>query len=266
MTASISCHYAGTSGARHAIVQIRHDGKLNAMSRAMWRELRTVFLQLQQETTVPDPLRCVMVQGVDGHFCAGGDISEYQSFRFDPESLRLFHEEEVWGGLSAMLACDAPLIAAIDGNCMGAGVEISSCCDIRIATVSSRYGAPIAKLGFPMAPQEAVLVAGTLGATLARSMLLEAGIYPADVLLQRGFLTRTVPDAAALESEVSRTVERILRLSPSAARLHKQMMREWSAVHQPVLERQSATAFDYADHPEHREGIQAFLDKRPARF
>ena len=137
MTASISCHYAGTSGARHAIVQIRHDGKLNAMSRAMWRELRTVFLQLQQETTVPDPLRCVMVQGVDGHFCAGGDISEYQSFRFDPDSLRLFHEEEVWGGLSAMLACDAPLIAAIDGNCMGAGVEISSCCDIRIATATS---------------------------------------------------------------------------------------------------------------------------------
>ena len=53
-----------------------------------------------------------------------------------------------------MLDCDVPLLALIEGNCMGAGLEIASCCDIRIAGASSRFGAPIARLGFPMAPRE----------------------------------------------------------------------------------------------------------------
>ena len=60
-----------------ARVTIRHPGKLNAMSRAMWRELRGVFVQIQQDYS----LRAVALKGPQ-HFCAGGDISEYASFRF----------------------------------------------------------------------------------------------------------------------------------------------------------------------------------------
>jgi enoyl-CoA hydratase len=70
-------------------------------------------------------------------------------------ALRAFHEDDVWGGLQAMLDCDVPIVAQIEGNCMGAGVEIASCCDIRIAGATAKFGAPIAKLGFPMAPREA---------------------------------------------------------------------------------------------------------------
>ena len=255
-----------TAGARHAVVTLRHQGKFNAMSRGMWVQLREVFLRLQQEALAADPLRCVVIQGAEGHFCAGGDISEYSGFRFETDSLRHFHENEVWGGLSAMLACDAPVIGAIEGNCMGAGVEIASCCDIRLATQGSRYGAPIGKLGFPMAPREAALVAQVLGPTVARSMLLEAGLYDADAMLQRGFLTRLHADGSALKDDVQQTVARVMRLSPVAARMHKQMMRTWMQAAEPMLDAQCATAYDYADSPEHREGITAFIDKRPARF
>ena len=255
-----------TAGARHAVVTLRHQGKFNAMSRGMWIQLREVFLHLQQQALAADPLRCVVIQGAEGHFCAGGDISEYAGFRFETGSLRHFHENEVWGGLSAMLACDAPVIAAIEGNCMGAGVEIASCCDIRLATQDSRYGAPIGKLGFPMAPREAALVAQVLGATLARSMLLEAGLYDAGAMLQRGFLTRLHADAATLKDDIQQTVARVMRLSPAAARMHKQMMRTWMQASDAMLDAQCASAYDYADSPEHREGITAFIDKRPARF
>ena len=136
-----------------ARVTIEHPGKHNAMSRAMWRELRVVFEQIQRD----DALTAVVVGGKQ-HFCAGGDISQYAALRFKEASLRDFHENDVWGGLGAMLACDVPIVARIDGNCMGAGVEIASCCDIRIASDRARFGAPIAKLGFPMAPREAALV------------------------------------------------------------------------------------------------------------
>ena len=99
------------------------------MSRGMWLKLREVFSALQLRTD----LCCVLVRGESGHFCAGGDISEYAAFRFEEASLRYFHETEVWGGLQAMLDCNLPIVAQIEGNCMGAGVEIASCCDIRVA-------------------------------------------------------------------------------------------------------------------------------------
>ena len=160
-----------------AQVTLSHPGKFNAMSRAMWRELKTVFVELQGRSDV----RCVIVAGEGGHFCAGGDIAEYPDFRFDEAALRDFHEGEVWGGLSALLACDLPVIAQIEGNCMGAGMEIASCCDIRVAGASARFGAPIARLGFPMAPREAQLVAGALLFQLyhgaARFVLIAGGAF-----------------------------------------------------------------------------------------
>ena len=158
--------------ARVAVVTLSYRAKFNAMSRAMWRELAEVFGRVQAS----DAWRCVLLQGEGGHFCAGGDIAEYPDFRFDAAQLRAFHEDDVWGGLSAMLDCDVPIVAAIAGNCMGAGMEIASCCDIRVAADDAKFGAPIAKLGFPMAPREAQLVARVAGELTTREMLLEAAV------------------------------------------------------------------------------------------
>ena len=81
----ILCEIDDTPGARTARVMLHHAGKFNAMSRSMWRSLKQVFLELQQQTTAANPLRCVVLQGADGHFCSGGDIAEYPDFRFIPE-------------------------------------------------------------------------------------------------------------------------------------------------------------------------------------
>ena len=250
-----------------AVIELSHPGKYNAMSRAMWRQLAEVFRAIQADTR----WRCVLVQGADGHFCAGGDIAEYPDFRFDRERLRAFHEDEVWGGLQAVLDCDVPIVAAIAGNCMGAGEEIASACDIRVAAGSARFGAPIAKLGFPMAPREAALVAGALGEATARQMLLEAAVLGADEMHQRGFV-HTVVLADELAAHVRSRAERITTLSPQAARLNKQTLRalKWPAA--PDKRAQAAItnivngAYDYADSAEHREGIEAFIAKRSPRF
>ena len=96
MTRSITLHGEGPV----AFVTLKNAGRLNAMSRAMWRELRAVFEALARDAS----LRCVIVRGEGGAFCAGGDISEYPSFRFDEVSLREFHENEVWAALAALFA------------------------------------------------------------------------------------------------------------------------------------------------------------------
>ena len=269
MTAEVvAAPAAGEAGAAGVVVvTLRHTGRLNAMSRAMWRQLRTVFLDIQRSEGV----RCVLIEGAGEAFCAGGDISEYPAFRFDPAQLRDFHESDVWGGLAAMLDCDVPIVARIAGACMGAGVEIASCCDIRIAAAGARFGAPIAKLGFPMAPREAALVAGAVGDVTARQMLLEAATFSAAEMKARGFLQHLAP-AAQVEGRARETAARIAALAPQAARLNKRTLR---ALNQPSARADKApeaienivnTAYDYADSAEHREGIDAFLAKRPARF
>ncbi len=242
-----------------ARVTLSNPAKFNAMSRAMWRELRQVFSELQARSDV----RVVVVAGEGGHFCAGGDIAEYTDFRFHPEGLRDFHENDVWGGLSALLACDLPVIAQIEGNCMGAGVEIASCCDIRLAGQGARFGAPIARLGFPMAPREAELVAREVGLATARQMLLEAAVLDAPTMLARGFL-HTVLHDADVPAEAQQRALRITRLAPQAARLNKQALRALAGGQ--GAEALLPTAYDYADSAEHREGIAAFLAKRPPAF
>ena len=246
-----------------ARVTLCHPGRLNAMSRAMWRELAGIFRRLQSGAAELAAVRAVVVAGEGGHFCAGGDIAEYPDFRFEPQGLRDFHEDDVWGGLSAMLDCDLPVVAAIEGNCMGAGMEIASCCDIRVAGAAARFGAPIARLGFPMAPREAQLVAREAGLATAREMLLEAAVLDAPTLLQRGFLNAVVDDAS-VQAEATTRASRIASLAPQAARLNKQTLR--ALLPPPPGAALLARAYDYADSPEHREGITAFLHKRAPVF
>lgn len=254
-------------------VTLSHPGKFNAMSRAMWRELKAVFTTIQADPQV----RCVLLRGEGGHFCAGGDIAEYPGFRFNEAELRQFHEDEVWGGLQALLDCDVPIVAQIEGNCMGAGVEIASCCDLRVAGSSARFGAPIARLGFPMAPREAALVAQAAGDTVARAMLLAAEVFDAPALLARGFLLQVLGDTGvAAHSEA--LAQRVASLAPQAARMNKQTLRAIHAKNKSLARVDSAqaatdfiatlatTAYTYADSAEHREGIAAFLAKRKPQF
>lgn len=258
MTAQVRVQWH--TGEDRGVVQVwlSNPGKLNAMSRAMWRQLREVFLDLQQRPEA----RCVLLCGEGGQFCAGGDIAEYPDFRYDEAGLRHFHEVEVWGGLSAMLACDVPLVACIEGACMGAGVELASTCDLRLSAVSARFGAPIAKLGFPMAPRELALVRAAAGELSTRQMLLEAATLDAATLLARGFLTRLLPDDQ-VQADALDTARRIARLAPQAARLNKQTLRALAAPWPAGL---LDTAYAYADSAEHREGISAFLAKRRPQF
>lgn len=255
MSGQVHCEINGVL----ARVRLSHGGKFNAMSRDMWRTLRTVFLDLQHQRA----LRCVVVSGTDGHFCAGGDIAEYPSFRFEESALRTFHEDEVWGGLSAMLDCDLPVVASIEGNCMGAGMEIASCCDIRVASTLSRFGAPIARLGFPMAPREAALVSRAAGELTAREMLLGAAVLDAVEMKQRGFLNQVVP-VEELVQAVEQRLNAMTQLAPQAARMNKQTLRALGCLDGAAGD--PLESYRYADSAEHREGIAAFMAKRPPNF
>jgi enoyl-CoA hydratase/carnithine racemase len=247
---------AGVDGI--ARVCIANPGKLNALSVDMWHQLRAAFEDLDASAT-----RVVMVHGAGGVFAAGGDIDEFPNFRFDETTLRDFHESAVAPALHAIYDCDLPVIAQIEGPCIGGGLEIAACCDIRICGQSSRFGVPIARLGFPLAPLEAQLVARVLPPTLLRELLIEARLLDAPEARAAGLVNRVVPDAE-VAAEVQRSALRIAELSPQALRLNKITLRQLAAGGPSADELRAHYA--YAPSREHREGLAAFIAGRPARF
>jgi enoyl-CoA hydratase len=251
-----------------ATLTISHPARRNAMTRAMWQALPGVLADL------PSGTRCLIIRGEGNHFCAGGDISEYPGFRFDAASLRDFHEHDVAPALDALLALDIPIVAMIAGHCMGGGVEIAACADIRIAGQSATFGAPIAKLGMPMAQRELAIVLRSAGEATVREMLLEARIFSAQEMKERGFVQRLMPDAQ-LQQEVLDTALRIAALSPQAARMNKQFLRHIFKPNSHLDHIQTAQGamnsivnnpYAYAASADHIEGISAFLAKRTAQF
>jgi enoyl-CoA hydratase len=243
-----------------ARITLSNPGKLNALSAAMWRALREAVLMLAADTAT----RVVIVAGEGGQFASGGDIEEFPDFRFDAATLARFHEDDVLPALLALRDCDVPLVAAIEGACIGGGLEIAACCDIRIAGEGARFGVPIARLGFPMAPAELELVSAVVGPTVLRELLIEARVLDARQALARGLVTRIVADADVAQ-EARRSAEHIARLSPQALRLNKRALREFTQAGLSTAD-QRAPHYAYAPTAEHREGLAAFNQKRPPEF
>jgi enoyl-CoA hydratase len=259
MTGSV--RYTAPDPSGIARLTLTNPGKLNALSVAMWRELRTHVARLNVHH---DGVRVVIVCGEGGQFASGGDIEEFPQFRFDAATLARFHEEDVRPALQSLLDCDLPLIAQIDGACVGGGLEVAACCDIRIAGSGARFGVPIARLGFPLAPAELEIVAAVVGPTVLRELLIEARVLTAQEAFERGLVTRVVADAD-VAAEVRTAAERIAELSPQALRLNKRALRQFThSAHSSHAER--APHYAYAASDEHREGLAAFNEKRKPRF
>ena len=245
-----------------ARVSLANAGKRNAIDVAMWQALRGCF-EVLQALPAADAPRVVIVCGEGGQFASGGDIAEFAGFRFDETRLHDFHEHVVAPALGAMLACDIPVLAQIEGACIGGGLEIAACCDIRIAAASSRFGAPIARLGFPMAPGELQLLTRIAPAPVLREMLLEARLLDAARALQYGLVHQVVADDDVAGACLSRA-EQLAALSAQAARINKRTLRQIEAGGPTAGERRAH--FSYADSAEHREGIAAFIEKRAPKF
>ena len=259
--AAVSGHIKLARSAQQATLTISNPSKLNAIDGAMWRELRA---HMEGLNTCAD-LRCVIIRG-DGEeaFAAGGDIEEFQSVRATPEQALTYHDQWVAGALDAIRACPVPTIAAISGACIGGGLEIAGCCDLRIAGRSARFGAPINRLGFSMYPGEMQGLLALVGPAVLLEILLEGRVMGADEALAKGLLTRVVDDSG-LNAEAQASADRICAGAPLVARWHKQWVHRLMRG-DPLGADEKRAAFDFLDTDDYREGLEAFMAKRPPRF
>lgn len=240
---------------------LSHPGKLNAISVAMWRALREHLQALGNEPGV----RALVLRGAGGHFAAGADIEEFPQERGSYDALRRYHGEVIGPTLEALAACRVPSVAVIEGVCVGGGLEIATHCDLRIAAESARFGVPINKLGFPMAPGELKGVLALVGRAAALEILLEGRVFGATEAREKGLLTRVVADTAVTDEGYA-CARRLAAGAPLAAQTNKWLIGRLSPGVPPLTEAEWQAAFAYWDSQDHREGVAAFLEKRPPNF
>lgn len=228
----------------------------------MWQELARAM----DELSADDALRCIVVRGAgDAAFAAGADIAEFATARDNAEQGKRYHREYVRGALKAVGECRHPTVAMIHGPCVGGGLEIACMCDLRIAGESGRFGVPINRLGFAIAYDELAAMLPLTGRAVALEILVEGRVWMAEEALEKGLLTRVVPDAK-LEDEAYGCARRIADGAPLANRWHKQFVRRLAPQPAALSGAEIEENFAYFATEDYRIGMEAFAGKQKPRF
>ena len=243
-----------------ATVTLSAPDRLNAMNLAMWQGIADAFTALNDDGN----LRCIIMRGAgEKAFAAGADIAEFATERFDRDSARAYGGVMA-AALEAIQHCRHPVVAMIHGACVGGGLELACCCDMRICGTSSRFGVPVKNLGLVVALNEMQAVASVVGSATALEIALEGRIFGAEEALQKGLVNRVVPDDE-VGIEAAATARRIADGAPLVARWHKSFVRRL-ADPAPLREadiEESYACFDTADF---QTGYKAFLAKEKPTF
>lgn len=235
-------------------------GKLNAISVAMWGTLAQHCASVAADNSV----RCVIVQGAQGHFAAGADIAEFPQVRFDETSGRGYHLALMAPALEGLRTLPMPVLAAIEGNCIGGGLEIALACDLRVARSDARLGAPVGRLGFPFAVPELKVLLQLVGPAVAAELLLAGRLLTGEEAERKGLVQRAVAPAQ-FALAVEETIDGVLAGSPLAARLNKANLLRLKEGRE-VSAQELQASFGFFRSADYAEGIAAFLERRPPQF
>ncbi len=188
---------------------------MNAMNTQMRDELWTVMEAVRDD---PDT-RVLIVRGAgERAFSAGADVSEFGTAPSYVEARRARRERDLW---QLMLDLDKPLIAAIHGYALGAGCEMSMCCDLRVASEDARFGLPEVKLGYIPSAGGTQILPRTIGTGTAMEMILSGDDIDAATALRLGLVHKVVARERLYE-EAEAWARELMTRSPAVLRYAKE--------------------------------------------
>lgn len=243
-----------------ATVTLNQPAKLNAVNLAMWDRLGAVFLDLDQD----QGLRCIVLRGGGARaFSVGADISEFEQHRNTADKAKAYGKR-THGAMAKITACRHPVIARIDGLCVGGGLELATTADLRIASERSRFGIPIKRLGLVVAYAELAPLVDLIGAANAKEILLEGQVFDAARAYDMGLVNRVVGDDR-LDEEVAATAARIAEGAPLVARWHKAFTRRLLSP-EPLSAAEQDESYACFATEDFEIGYKAFLAKTKPAF
>ena len=233
----------------------------NAISLEMWQGLGDALQAFAQD----DGVRVVVMKGAGGKaFASGADISEFDQHRANAEQRKQYGEiaERGRAGLSKL---DKPLVAMIQGFCIGGGLAVSLSADVRFATTTSTFGIPAAKLGLGYEYAGVAALARLVGPSNARDILFSGRFMPADEALRMG-LVNFVVNEGELEARVRSYAEAIARNAPLTVRAAKAAVNTFERYSRNDANDVAALVDACFNSEDYAEGRRAFAEKRPPQF
>lgn len=234
----------------------------NAMSLDMWQGLADILRQMQNE----DSLRVVVLKGAGNKaFVSGADISEFEEKRSSQED-RDIYEAAFDDAHNTLANFPRPVVAMIQGFCVGGGLAIALNTDIRIATEDSVFGIPAAKLGLGYGFEAIKTLESIVGPSHAKDILFTARFLNTDEALRIG-LVNFVVNRDELENNVAEYIQKIADNAPLTIKAVKATVGE-------VVRDPGQKSPEYIDQlvndcflsEDYKEGRTAFLEKRKANF
>jgi enoyl-CoA hydratase len=236
--------------------------KLNATSLEMWQKAG----DLAKEYAADPSVRVLILSGAGGKaFVSGADISKFESQRASAESNEVYSKASL-GAYEGIYNFPKPTIAKIQGYCIGGGMNLAICCDMRVATANSKFGVPAGKLGLGYGYTPINRLAHVVGISRAMQFLYTAQQIGAEEAFAIGLLNKIAPDGE-LDKTVSDMASAIAENAPLTIALVKASAREITrpegAPDHAKLKALSDACFSSADF---KEGRTAFMEKRKPKF
>lgn len=243
---------------------LNRPDSLNAMNPTLVRELRSFFWDLAEDRET----RVVVMRGAGRAFCAGLDLKEHGGDQGGgiPASLRA--QRTISELVMLMRRAPQPIIAAVHGAACGGGFAMALAADVRIAGASARMNAAFIRLGLSACDVGvSYFLPRLVGASVAAELLLTGNFIDADRAERTGLVSRVVPDAG-LEDAARAMAADMLRNAPLGLRLTKECLKfalDAGSLDEVIAmeDRNQVLAASTSDF---REGVMAFLEKRPATF
>jgi enoyl-CoA hydratase/carnithine racemase len=242
---------------RIARITINNPARRNALGMAGKRAIADAFDRLARD----EALRAAVITGAgDKSFIAGADLAEMKELT--PEEAEVEHTLTQVAN-DAIARLPVPVIARVNGWCLGFGMELAAACDLRVGADSAKFGMPEVRVGIPSGMQ-AALLPRLVGWGKAMELVYTGDIIDAQEAYRIGFLQKLVP-AAELDAAVEQWIASILRGGRRAMRLQKALVRDWERLPLEDAIRQGVRACVEArrtDEP--RRMMEAFLERRRA--
>ncbi|MGH9690301.1 MAG: enoyl-CoA hydratase/isomerase family protein [Candidatus Acidiferrales bacterium] len=232
----------------------------NAFTLPMYERLEEIVQQAQSDSSV----RVLVLTGAgDKAFAAGTDISEFRAVSTAEDALN--YEAKMDRILSALERSSVPTIAAIAGACTGGGATIAICCDLRIGAANTRFGIPIARtLGNCLSISNYARLVALLGPARVKDILFTARLIEAPEAHAIGLLSEVLPDHARLMARTDELARTVAGHAPLTLRATKKALLHIKEKMRP--EEDPSLILSCYMSEDFREGIDAFLAKRPPRW
>lgn len=242
--------------APHAEIILDQPQRRNALSLEMWAALPALVALANADPAV----KVILLRGGNGVFAAGADISEFPVIYSTPDAARQ-SGQTIARALAALEESPKPVIAAIEGPCIGGGVSLAAACDLRIAAAGATFGITPARLGLVYPPGDMLRLVRLVGPGAAKRLLFTGRIFSSAEALTMGLIDEWVDAPASLPAARALAAE-IAAQSQWSVRATKRMLHGFEAGQMQDSPEAQALFLEGFANPDFAEGVSAFLAKR----